>query len=117
MTRERLQELLTEADNERLSYGEIAEIDTEAEKLGIENLDEMMVIDVLLEIERLTKGNTMKRIKITNKAEARDYAIQWQMWQADQALSLGELTLWQNYFEALGRKYGLLTEFKENAII
>lgn len=31
--------------------------------------------------------------------------------------SYGELAYFQDYFERLGRRYGLIKEFKENAII
>jgi len=31
--------------------------------------------------------------------------------------SYGELSILQNFFEVYGRKYGLITEFKENCII
>jgi hypothetical protein len=31
-------------------------------------------------------------------------------------MSWGELAYWQEYFEKLGKRYGLLTEFRENCI-
>lgn len=40
-------------------------------------------------------------------------------WDADVAtrpMSYGELAIWQEHFERLGRRYGLLREFRENAI-
>lgn len=43
-----------------------------------------------------------------------------QQWQADFAnfnYSYSELAEWQNFFEEYGKKYGLIKEFKENAII
>ena len=50
------------------------------------------------------------------KAEVRDRAIQWQCEFADRVISWGELAEEQAEFERLGRRYGLLTEFRENGI-
>lgn len=51
------------------------------------------------------------------KEEARDKAIEWQYWQAEQSLSYVESAKWQCYFEETGKKFGLLEEFKENGIL
>lgn len=56
MTQERVQELLNEANNERLSWGEIAEIDAAAVEAGIENIQDATAIDVLLELESRVKA-------------------------------------------------------------
>lgn len=49
--------------------------------------------------------------------QARDKAIEWQNWQAEQSLSYGELAEWRAYFEALAVKFPeLADEFKENGI-
>ena len=53
---------------------------------------------------------------ITTQDEARQYAIDWQNWSAEQSLSYGELAEWQAKFELLGRKFDLLEEFNENGI-
>lgn len=50
------------------------------------------------------------------KEQARQEAIEWQMNFAERNYSWGELAYWGSYFEELGRKYGLLKEFRENAI-
>lgn len=50
------------------------------------------------------------------KAEARDEAINWQAEFPDHNYSWGELAEWGAYFEEMGRRYGLLTEFRENGI-
>lgn len=51
------------------------------------------------------------------KAQIRQKAIDWQAsWEANN-YSYGELSFYQNYFEKLGKRYGLLREFRENAII
>lgn len=50
------------------------------------------------------------------KELARQKAIDWQMEAAEKSLSYGELAEAQAYFERLGRHYGLLREFRENAI-
>lgn len=49
------------------------------------------------------------------KADARARAIDWQNSQEPQ--SWGEIAETCDYFERLGRRYGLLREFRENAII
>lgn len=51
------------------------------------------------------------------KEAARQQAIDWQMAAAEQNLSYGELADAQAHFENLGRRYGLIQEFRENAII
>ena len=52
-----------------------------------------------------------------DKDQAREFAIDWQNWVGDQALSLQELVDWQDYLEEIGKRYGLLAEFKENTIV
>ena len=51
------------------------------------------------------------------KAAVRELAIDWQLAAADQNLSYGELADSMAYFERVGRRYGLLQEFRENAIL
>lgn len=51
------------------------------------------------------------------KEAARQQAINWQLWAGEQSLSYGELADWMAHFERLGRRYGLLQEFRENAIL
>lgn len=51
------------------------------------------------------------------KAAARDTAIQWQTEFINHCYSYDELCAIQSIFEALARRYGLLKEFRENAII
>ena len=50
------------------------------------------------------------------KAEVRAEAIEWQADFCNHDYSYGELASIQDYFRRLGRRYGLLREFKENAI-
>ena len=50
------------------------------------------------------------------KSEAREQAIDWQDEASEQNLSYGELAEAGEYFEKLGRRYGLLQEFRENGI-
>ena len=50
------------------------------------------------------------------KEQAREQAIDWQYETAEQNLSYGELAEAGEYFEKLGRRYGLLLEFRENGI-
>lgn len=51
------------------------------------------------------------------KAEVREEAIQWQDDFSRNNYSYFVIFQRQKYFEKLGRRYGLLREFKENAII
>ena len=51
------------------------------------------------------------------KEAARSKAIEWQMNFNNHNYSYGEIVYFQNYFERLGKRFGLLKEFRENAII
>ena len=51
------------------------------------------------------------------KAQARQKAIDWQLSQGSEPMSWGEAAMWANYFYTMGKRYGLLKEFKENGII
>lgn len=50
------------------------------------------------------------------KERARQKAIDWQLDFSNHNYSWGELADWTNYFYKLGKRYGLLKEFKENGI-
>lgn len=50
------------------------------------------------------------------KKKAREKAIEWQERLVEQSISYGELVIAQSVFEQLGRRYSLLTEFRENGI-
>ena len=50
------------------------------------------------------------------KEAARQEAIDWQYEASEQDLSYGELAVIGNYFYKLGKRFGLLREFRENAI-
>ena len=52
-----------------------------------------------------------------NKAKLRENAISWQNDLGTKNYSHNELLFWQEYFYKLGKKYGLLKEFKENGIL
>lgn len=54
---------------------------------------------------------------ITTQGQARQYAIDWQNWQADQVLSLDEVAGWQSVFADIAERFGLVDEFTENGII
>ena len=51
------------------------------------------------------------------KERARNKAIEWQMDIENHNYSYGELAYYQEYFERIGRRYGLISEFRENGII
>lgn len=50
------------------------------------------------------------------KEEVRQIAIDWQIEASEQDYSYGELADYGEYFHKLGKRYGLLREFRENAI-
>ena len=50
------------------------------------------------------------------KENVRNKAIEWQMNFDGKCLSWSELAYYQSYFERIGRRYGLLKEFRENGI-
>ena len=50
------------------------------------------------------------------KEKVRNEAIDWQYNAANENYSYGDLADWEGYFERLGRRYGLLREFRENGI-
>lgn len=51
------------------------------------------------------------------KEKLRNEAIEWQNTISEFQLSYEELIEMQRYFERMGKKFGLLKEFKENGII
>lgn len=48
--------------------------------------------------------------------EAHELAVQWQDWQSEQSLSMGDLAEWSSFFQEIGERFDLIDEFKENAI-
>ena len=50
------------------------------------------------------------------KERARREAMDWSADAATRPMSYGELAICQERFERLARRYGLLREFRENAI-
>jgi len=52
-----------------------------------------------------------------NKENARNKAIEWQCDFENHNYSWGELVYWQDYFTALGKRYGLLEKFRNEGII
>lgn len=51
------------------------------------------------------------------KERARQRAIDWQSEFGEHSYSYGELAAYAAYFTRLGKRYGLLREFRENGII
>lgn len=51
-----------------------------------------------------------------NQEALRNIAIEWQYNFEEMNYSWGDLSEWQDFFTEYGRKYGLMREFKENAI-
>lgn len=52
----------------------------------------------------------------TKKEEIRNQAIEWSQKWSDESYSWAELAEYQAYFYTMGKRYGLLREFHENAI-
>ena len=50
------------------------------------------------------------------KANAREETINWQYETSQKSISYAELEEAGNHFEKLGRRYGLIREFRENGI-
>lgn len=59
----------------------------------------------------------MKRDVIMTKEAARQKAIDFQNWQAEQKLSWSEVIKWHSYFVRLAMDFKLRKEFQENGII
>ena len=51
------------------------------------------------------------------KENARQKAIDWQTEYYNNNYSYGELAAFTEYFTKLAKRYGLMTEFRENGII
>lgn len=68
------------------------------------------------ELEKESQDQTMSKYLI-GKGNARQQAKDWQLWASEQSLSYGELAYYSNHFEKLGKRYGLIKEFKENGIL
>lgn len=62
----------------------------------------------------IRKANREKYLK--GKQAARRAAIDWQNESSEISLSYEGYVIAANYFEKLGKRYGLLTEFRENGI-
>jgi hypothetical protein len=54
---------------------------------------------------------------VTTQDQARQLAIDWQSQAGKKSLSYAELAAWAGFFRKLGKRFGLLKEFKENGII
>jgi len=50
------------------------------------------------------------------KENARQIAIDWQLNESDYPYSYGGMAILTNYFYRLGKRFGLLKEFRENGI-
>lgn len=50
------------------------------------------------------------------KEKARNEAIEWSFWTGENPLSYEGLAIACDYFYKLGKRYGLLKEFRENGI-
>jgi len=72
------------------------------------------------ELRQIKKDMTMDITKVQNASSAdpaRQYAIDWQNWQADQSMTWVEIAEWQAVFIDLAGRFDLHDEFIENGII
>lgn len=84
-------------------------------KYGFEEWEKVTFSPYATDIEMLDfiiKGKTYQE----KKESARQLAIDWQLKFAGLSWSYGELYEIESYFLEIGKKYGLLKEFHENAI-
>ena len=58
----------------------------------------------------------MKNKYQNKKEQVREKAVMWQLENSDKCLSYEELAESSEYFSKLGKRYGLLKEFRENGI-
>jgi len=72
---------------------------------------------MLLSFASMTKPNIKTILAAKTPDEAREYAIEWQKWAAEQSLSYRDIIEWQDVFLTLAWKFDLEAEFKENGII
>jgi len=59
----------------------------------------------------------MKNYYYVNKAQYKQEAIKWQVESGNKFYSYSELAVMYDYFYKVGKKYGLVKEFKENGIL
>lgn len=53
----------------------------------------------------------------TKKQETREKAQRWQSWASRNHYTYMEMARFQEYFSRQAKRYGLINEFRENAII
>lgn len=58
----------------------------------------------------------MSKTYSERQAELVQEAIDWQIYASENTMYMSELAEWGDYFHKLGKRYGLLTEFRENGI-
>lgn len=66
---------------------------------------------------RVRPDSKMTRTPVKTAEEARQKAIDWQVWQSEQSMSQAEVIEWERYFSELAKQFGLEDEFRENGII
>lgn len=58
-----------------------------------------------------------KDTKITSQGEARQFAIDWQLWASKQDFDYQEMMDWQDFFTTMASEFDLVDEFAENGLI
>lgn len=53
----------------------------------------------------------------TNKSEARAYAVEMQHHMSKKSMSYGELAMHQAQLYKIGKRFGLIKEFRENGLL
>lgn len=77
---------------------------------------ELHKIGYCLEVVQKLTRRTAPRTYEAQKERARQMAIDWQTECGERSMSYGEIAEAGEHFEKLGKRYGLLREFRENAI-
>ena len=81
------------------------------------NLVDYQIEDILRQALEELKFKTVSIEELKTADEATEHAKDFQNWASEQSLSLGELIDWQDYFEAIAKKFDLIDEFKENGVL
>lgn len=63
----------------------------------------------------LTAAEKRRAYYLKRQGELHDEAVEY--FNSDECYSYGAIIWYTEYFEKMGRRYGLLTEFRENGVI
>jgi hypothetical protein len=61
--------------------------------------------------------DTENKKELKTAEDARQQAIDWQIWKSNNSMSWEEVSRWSNHFTQTAKKFELTDEFSENGII